>query len=68
MLQIFAHSDLSHQLVLVTIHSGQLANVGENVLQTVGQLECVHIVQAVLNVRVDDQFGESQDLATQMES
>ena len=47
-LQVFAHSDLLHQLVLVTVHSGQLAHVGEDVLQAVGQLEGVHVVQAVL--------------------
>lgn len=39
MLQIFAHPDLSHQLVLVTVHASQLANVGEDVLQTIGQLQ-----------------------------
>lgn len=57
MLKIFAHANLSHQFVFVTIHAGQLANVRKNVLQTVGQLKSVHIVQAILNVRVNDQFG-----------
>jgi len=38
-LQIFAHPDLSHQLVLVTIHPGQLADMGEDVLETVGKLK-----------------------------
>lgn len=68
MLQIFAHADLSHQFVFVPIHSCQLANMSENILQAVGQLEGVHIVQAVLNVRIDNQFCQTQNLTAQMES
>ena len=67
-LQIFAHADLSHQLVLVSVHSCELADVGEDVLQPVGQLESVDIVQPILNVRVNNQLGQTQDLAAQMES
>lgn len=67
-LQVFAHSDLSHQFVLVAIHASQLADMSENVLQTVRQLESVHIVQPILNVRIDDQFGEAQNFPAQMES
>ncbi len=52
-LEIFAHSDLPHQLVLVTVHAGQLAHVSEDVLQTVGELERVHVVQAVLEGKQD---------------
>lgn len=68
MFQIFAHSNLSHQFVFVSIHSRQLADVSENILQTVGQLEGVHVVQTILNVRIDDQFGETQNFTAQMES
>lgn len=35
MLQVFAHSDLSHQLVLVSIHTSQLTHMSENVLQSI---------------------------------
>lgn len=38
MFEIFAHSDLSHQLVLVAVHSRQLTNVGKDVLQSISQL------------------------------
>lgn len=68
MLQIFAHSNLSHQFVFVAIHARQLANMSENILQTIGQLKCVHVVQTILNVRIDDQFCQTQDFTTQMES
>lgn len=44
MLQILAHANLSHQFVFVTIHAGQLTHMGEDVLQTVGQLKSVHVV------------------------
>lgn len=39
MLEVLAHADLPHQLVLVAVHSRQLAHVGKDVLQTVGQLQ-----------------------------
>lgn len=66
-LQVLAHANLPHQLVLVAIHPRQLADVSEDVLQAVGELEGVDVVQAILHVRVDDEFGESQDLAAQVE-
>lgn len=39
MLQIFAHPDLSHQLVLVAVHACQLTHMGEDVLQPIRQLQ-----------------------------
>lgn len=39
MLQIFAHPDLSHELVLVAVHAGQLTNMSEDVLQPIRQLQ-----------------------------
>ena len=47
-IEILAHPDLFHQLVLVTVHARQLADVGKDVLKTVGKLESVNIVQTVL--------------------
>ena len=46
--EIFAHPDLFHQLVLVTVHARQLADMGKDVLKAVGKLERVDVVQAVL--------------------
>lgn len=68
MLQIFAHTNLSHEFIFITIHSGKLTNMSENVLQTIGQLESINVVQSVLHVRIDDQFGQAQDFTTQVES
>lgn len=67
MLQILAHPDLPHELVLVSVHAGELADVREDVLQPVSQLERVHVVQAVLDVRVHYQLCETEDLAAQVE-
>lgn len=50
MLQVLAHSNLLHQLVLVAVHTSQLSNVSEDVLKTVGQLEGIDIVQSILDV------------------
>ena len=41
--------------------------MGEDVLQTVRQLEGVHIAQSILDHRIDDQLREPQDLARQVE-
>ncbi len=35
--------------------------MGEDVLQSVRQLEGVHVVQTILNVRVHDQLGQAKD-------
>ena len=35
MLEVLAHADLSHQFVLVPVHTRQLAHVGEDILQTI---------------------------------
>ena len=48
MLEIFAHPNLFHQLVLVAVHACQLTHVGKDVLEAVGELECVHVVQTIL--------------------
>ena len=68
MFDIFTHTDLSHQLVLVAIHAGQLANVSEHILQTIRQLEGVDVAQAILYVTVNHKFCQTQDLAAQVES
>ena len=52
-LQVLAHADLAHQLVLVAVHARQLPDVRERVLQAVRQLVRVHVAQPVLHVRVD---------------
>ena len=80
-LQVLAHADLPHQPVLVAVHAGELADVREDVLQAVGELERVHVAAArrravrryctLLSttsfVRVDDELGEAEDLAAQVE-
>ena len=66
-LEILAHPDLLHQLVLVPVHAGQLAHVRHGVLQPVRQLEGVHVVESVLHVGVHQQLRQPQDLTTQVE-
>jgi hypothetical protein len=65
--EIFAHSDLPHQLVLVTVHASQLAHMGKDVLKTIRQLKGVHIVETVLHVRVHDELRQAQNFTTQVE-
>ena len=58
MFHVFAHSNLFHQFVFVTVHSGQLSNMGKHVLEPIGQLESVHIVQTILDMRIHNKFGQ----------
>ena len=62
-----AHPDLSHQLVLVSVHAGQLPHMGEGVLQAICQLEGVHVPQPELHIRVHHQLGQPQNLSAEME-
>ena len=61
MLEILAHSDLSHELVLVSVHSRELTDVGEGVLETIGKLECVDVSETVLDVGIDDELGQTEN-------
>jgi hypothetical protein len=54
MLDIFAHTDLAHEAVFITVHPGQLAHVSKNVLKAICKLECVNVSQTVLHVRIDN--------------
>ena len=66
-LQVLAHPDLSHQPVLVAVHARELADVRKDVLKSVGELECIDVAQPVLHDGVDNQLGQPQDLARQVE-
>ena len=68
MLQIFAHANLAHYPILVSVHSSQLSNVSENVLQTVCELISLDGSQPILDVRINDKLGQPQYLAHQVES
>ena len=46
-LDVFAHPDLSHELVLVSVHSSQLTNMGEDVLQAISKLKYTHNQRAM---------------------
>jgi len=46
--EVFAHADLSHQLVLVAVHARQLADVRKDVLKTVRQLQSLTYVNTPL--------------------
>jgi hypothetical protein len=67
MLEVLAHPNLPHELVLVAVHAGELSHVGEHELKTIGELEGVDVAEAVLDVRVDDELGQAKDLATEVE-
>ena len=68
MLQVLRHTDLSHKLVLVPIHSSQSTDMRENVLKRISELECIDVTKTVLDVSIDDKLGKTQDFTTQVES
>ena len=67
MLEILAHADLAHQLVLVAIHSSQLADVRKRVLETISELIGVNVAQAVLDMGVHHELGEAENFSDEME-
>jgi hypothetical protein len=67
MFQILCHPDLLHELVLVSVHSRKLTDMGEEVLQSVRKLESVDVTKSELDVGIDNELGQSQDFSTEME-
>lgn len=67
MLQILAHPNLTHKLILVPVHAGQGTDMSEDILQSIGQLEGVDVPKAELDVSVHDQLGQSENFSAQME-
>lgn len=55
-LQVFRHSDLSHELVLVTVHARKGANMRKDVLNGISQLEGINITKPVLDMGIDDKL------------
>ncbi len=66
-LEILAHSNLPHKLVLVPIHTSQLPHMTERILQPVCQLIRIHVPQPKLHVAVHYELCETQDFTTQVE-
>lgn len=67
MLQVLASANLVHQLVFVSVHAGELANVVESVENAIGELESIDIAETVLDLRVDNELGQAENLAHEME-
>ena len=67
-LQVFRHSDLSHELVLVTVHARKGANVREDILKGIRELEGVNIAKPVLDMGIDNELRQAQNFSTQVES
>jgi hypothetical protein len=66
-LQILASPNLAHQPVLVSIHTRQLTDVVEDVVNPVCELEGIDVPETILDMRIDNQLDEPQDFAHQME-
>jgi hypothetical protein len=55
-------------LVLVPIHSCQSADVSEDILQCISELESIDIAETELDMSIDDELSEAKNFTTQMES
>jgi hypothetical protein len=67
-LQVFRHSDLSHELVLVTVHARKGTNVREDILKSIRELEGVNIAKPILDMGINDKLRQAQNFSTQVES
>lgn len=57
MFQIFAHSDLSHQLVLVAVHACQLSHMSKDVLQSIRQLQYRSKIMGLIKFEITDKLS-----------
>ena len=67
MLQVLAHSNLTHEFVLVPVHSRQLPNMSKRILQPIRKLVRIHIPKPVLDMRVNNDFRKPENLSKEME-
>lgn len=67
MLEILTGADLVHKFVFVSIHSGELSDMVKSIKYTVCELEGVDVTETVLDLRVDNEFGETEDFSHEME-
>ena len=67
-LQVFRHSDLSHELVLVTVHARKGTNVRKDILEGICELEGVNITKPVLDMGINDKLRQAQNFSTEVES
>lgn len=67
MFQILAHPNLPHHPILVPINPRQLPHMRKHVLQPIRQLERIDVPKPELDMRVDDEFGETENLSDEME-
>ena len=54
-------------LVLVPVHSRQGTDMGEDILNCIGELEGVDVSETILNVGIDNEFGQAKNFSTQVE-
>jgi len=65
------YSDIAGQADYITlgpVHTSQRANVREDVLQRVLELESIDIANTELNVSINDELRKTQDFSTQVAS
>lgn len=65
-LEVLAHANLPHELVLVAVHARELPDVAKGVLQAVGKLVRIDVAEPKLHVGVHDQLGQAKNLAAQV--
>jgi len=67
MLEILAHSDLSHESVFISVHACELSDVCEDILDTISELESIDVSETILHMRIDNELHESEDFSAEME-
>jgi hypothetical protein len=66
--QVFRHSNLSHKLVLVTVHARKGANVRKNILNSIRELEGINVAKTVLDMGINDKLRQAKNFSTEVES
>ncbi len=64
MLDIFGHSDLSHDSILITIDASELSQMSIHVLEPIIELEGIDISKPILDITINNKFNNSENLST----
>jgi hypothetical protein len=68
MLQVLCHSNLSHELVLVTVHACKGPNMRKDILKSICELKGVNVAKTVLDMGIDNKLCQAENFSTQVES
>lgn len=66
MLQVFAHPNLPHKFIFVSVHACDITNMCKDVLKSICQLESIHRTPTVLHMTIHNEFCQPHNFSAEM--